>query len=642
MKIPRLIFTFLVLLSYSDSFSQPYDPSKVNPKAVALYTQAQERAEDGNYASAAGLLQQAVDIDKNYVDAWLALGSVFGTLKNYQVSVNYFEKAFAIDPSYTINFKFSYAGYLAGLGQFEKALAAINELLEKAPPKNEKRRKEAEARKKSYEFALDYARNNPDSNYVFAPRNMGNTVNSGESEYFPSLTIDGSELIFTRKLNNTNEDFFSSVKKADGEWDIAKPVGGNVNTPQSEGAQHISSDGDWLVFTGCYRPDGFGSCDIYISYKTPGGWLEPENLGRVINSDQWESQPCLSPDKRDLYFASKRNGGYGGSDIYVSHLLPDGRWSYPENLGPGINTPGDEQCPFIHADNQTLYFTSTHWPGYGDEDLFYVRKQPDGKWTEPVNLGYPINTIDREGTLYIAADGKTAYYASDRSDSKGGLDLYSFELRENVRPFKTLWVKGKVFDKKTGTGLNSSVALTDLGSNRVISQVQTDEEGNYFITLPVGKDYAFTVNRKGYLFYSDQFFLAGKSPDSTYRKDIPLTPIEINASIVLKNLFFDTNKSELKPESQTELDKLVQLLSENPGLTIEISGHTDNVGKPADNLTLSNNRAKAVVDYLAGKNIPASRLLAKGYGETKPVADNKTEEGRAMNRRTEMRVVRQQ
>ncbi len=640
-RISAFLLFFLVT-AFFISEAQPYDPSKVNPKAVALYTQAQERAEDGNYASAAGLLQQAVDIDKNYVDAWLALGSVFGTLKNYQVSVNYFEKAFAIDPSYTINFKFSYAGYLAGLGQFEKALAAINELLEKAPPKNEKRRKEAEARKKSYEFALDYARNNPDSNYVFAPRNMGNTVNSGESEYFPSLTIDGSELIFTRKLNNTNEDFFSSVKKADGEWDIAKPVGGNVNTPQSEGAQHISSDGDWLVFTGCYRPDGFGSCDIYISYKTPGGWLEPENLGRVINSDQWESQPCLSPDKRDLYFASKRNGGYGGSDIYVSHLLPDGRWSYPENLGPGINTPGDEQCPFIHADNQTLYFTSTHWPGYGDEDLFYVRKQPDGKWTEPVNLGYPINTIDREGTLYIAADGKTAYYASDRGDSKGGLDLYSFELRENVRPFKTLWVKGKVFDKKTGTGLNSSVALTDLGSNRVISQVQTDEEGNYFITLPVGKDYAFTVNRKGYLFYSDQFFLAGKSPDSTYRKDIPLTPIEINASIVLKNLFFDTNKSELKPESQTELDKLVQLLSENPGLTIEISGHTDNVGKPGDNLTLSNNRAKSVVDYLVGKNIPAGRLLAKGYGETKPVADNKTEEGRAMNRRTEMRVVRQQ
>jgi outer membrane protein OmpA-like peptidoglycan-associated protein len=617
----------------------------VNKKAVALYTQAQERAEAENYASAAGLLQQAIEIDKNYVDAYLALGSVFGSIKNYHTSVSWYEKAFALDSNYTINYKFSYASNLAGLGQFEKALAAINELFAKSPPKNSTRLKEAEARRRSYEFAINYARNNPDKNYVFAPKNIGGAINSGESEYFPSLTIDGNELVLTRKLGGNNEDFYSS-KKRSGEdtsttgWGIAKSMV-TVNTSLSEGAQNISSDGNWLVFTGCHRPDGMGSCDIYIANKTPGGWSQPENLGRNINTDQWESQPCLSPDKRDLYFTSKRFGGYGGSDIYISHLLPNGKWGPPENLGPGINTPGDEQCPFIHADNQTLYFTSSHWQGYGDEDLFFVRKQPDGTWTAPVNLGYPINTIDREGTLFIAADGKTAYYASDRSDSKGGLDIYSFELRENIRPFKTLWVKGKVFDKKTKTGLSSSIELTDLASKQVISKVETDEAGNYFITLPVGKDYAFNVNRSGYLFYSDNYLLAGRFPDSVYRKDIPLTPIEANASVVLKNIFFDVNKFELKPASQAELDKLLQLLQENPTLTLEISGHTDNVGKPADNLSLSNNRAKAVVGYLSSRNIPAERLIAKGYGETKPVADNKTEEGRAMNRRTEMRVVSQ-
>ncbi len=657
-----LYFTFLIL-HFTFSSAQPYDPSKVNKKAVALYNQAQERAEAENYASAAGLLQQAIELDKNYVDAYLALGSVYGSIKNYNGSVNWYEKAFALDSNYTINYKFSYANNLAGLGQFEKALAAINELFAKAPPKNSTRLKEAETRRRSYEFAVNYARNNPDKNYIFAPKNMGGAINSGESEYFPSLTIDGNELVFTRKLGGNNEDFYASIKKPGGDpagagWDIAKPMTA-VNTSLSEGAQNISSDGDWLVFTACHRPDGMGSCDIYISYKTPGGWSQPENPGRNINTDQWESQPCLSPDKRDLYFTSKRFGGYGGSDIYVSHLQPNGRWGPPENLGPGINTPGDEQCPFIHADNQTLYFTSSHWQGYGDEDLFYVRKQPDarpddprlndsvgqavgwGKWTAPVNLGYPINTIDREGTLFIAADGKTAYYASDRSDSKGGLDIYSFELRENVRAFKTLWVKGKVFDKKTKTGLSSSVELTDLASKQVISKTETDETGNYFITLPVGKDYAFSVNRKGYLFYSDNYLLAGRSPDSVYRKDIPLSPIEANASVVLKNIFFDVNKFELKPESQAELNKLLQLLQENPTLKLEISGHTDNAGKPADNLTLSINRAKAVVSYLSSKNIHAQRLIAQGYGETKPVADNKTEEGRAQNRRTEMRVVSQ-
>ncbi|MGQ0740459.1 MAG: OmpA family protein [Bacteroidota bacterium] len=635
-----LYFTFFILHFTFYAEAQPYDPAKVNKKAVALYTQAQERAEAGSYASAAGLLKQAIEIDKNYVDAYLALGSVYASIKNYTGSVSWYEKAFALDSNYSINYKYSYANNLAGLGQFEKALAAINELFAKSPPKNSTRQKEAEARRKSYQFAVDYAKNNPDKNYVFAPKNAGSAVNSSESEYFPSLTIDGTELVFTRKLSGNNEDFYSSNKKADDGWDIAKPMTG-VNTSLSEGAQNISSDGGWLVFTACHRPDGMGSCDIYISYKTPGGWSQPENLGRNINSDQWESQPCLSPDKRDLYFTSKRFGGYGGSDIYVSHLLPNGKWGIPENLGPGVNTPADEQCPFIHADNQTLYFTSSHWQGYGDEDLFYVRKQPEGTWTTPVNLGYPINTIDREGTLFIAADGKTAYYASDRSDSKGGLDIYSFELRENVRPAKTLWVKGKVFDKKTKTGLSSSVELFDLATKQVISKTETDEAGNYFITLPVGKDYAFSVNRKGYLFYSGNFLLAGRSPDSVYQKDIPLSPIEAGAGVVLKNIFFDVNKAELKPESLVELDKLVQLLDENPALKIEISGHTDNAGKPADNFTLSNNRALAVVSYLTGRNIPAKRLVAKGYGETMAVADNKTEEGRALNRRTEMKVIGQ-
>ena len=200
-------------------------------------------------------------------------------------------------------------------------------------------------------------------------------------------------------------------------------------------------------------------------------------------------------------------------------------------------------------------------------------------------------------------------------------------------------MKGKVFDKKTTKGLPSAVELIDMNTKQLISQVQTDERGNYLITLPVGKDYAFNVNRKGYLFYSDNFFLSNRSPDSTYEKDIPLQPIEANASVVLKNVFFDVNKFDLKPESEAELDKLVQLMNDNPAVKIQIGGHTDNVGKPTDNLTLSNNRAKAVVTYLVSKNIAPQRLVAKGFGETQPIDDNKTDEGRSRNRRTEMKVI---
>ncbi len=635
----KMVFFICSFFTLQHSFAQ-YDPGKINKKAVALYTQAMERIDDGSLTNAAGLLQQAIEADKNYVEAYLAIAGIYGKLKNYNSSIANYEKAFAADSNYTLDYKLAYSIQLAGTGEFERALNAVNELLTKKPPKNQTSLESAQKRKRSYEFAVEYAKNNTIKNYVFAPQNVGPNVNTTESEYFPSLTIDAKELIFTRRLKGVNEDFYYS-KSNGGQWDPAKPIEGDINTPMSEAAQNISSDGQWLVFTANNRENSYGNYDLFISYLTPQGWSEAINLGGRLNSDQWDAQPCLSPDKKDLYFASRRLGGIGGKDIYVSHLQANGKWSDPENMGPGINTAGDDECPFIHADNQTLYFVSNGLPGYGGNDLFVSRKNNSGQWEKPMNLGYPVNTINDEGTLFIAADGKTAYYASDRNDSKGGHDIYSFELRQDIRPNKTLWVKGKVFDKKTTNGLPCSVELIDLSTRQTITKVQTDETGNYFLTLPVGKDYAFNVNRKGYLFFSDNFLMTGHSPDSIYEKNIALQPIETNASVVLKNIFYDINKFELKPESQVELDKLIQMLTENPTLKIEISGYTDNVGKPADNLTLSNNRAKAVVNYLVSKNILPQRLTFKGYGETKPLADNKTEDGRALNRRTEMKVVSQ-
>ncbi|HPG10908.1 MAG TPA: OmpA family protein [Chitinophagaceae bacterium] len=638
MKKPILFIIFISLLF--TGYSQGYNPEKVNKKARELYNQALERAQDGHLVNAAGLLLQSIEKDKKFLEAYLSLAGVYGQLKNHKNSISYYEQAFALDSDYTAEYKLPYSINLAAIGEFEKAQKAIDELMAKNPPEGSATYKAAMYRKNCYDFAVAYAEKEKNKEYVFTPVNLGSNINSHESEYFPSLTIDGKELVFTRRINNFNEDFYYS-KKEDSNWSASVAMPGNVNTAQNEGAQNISQDGEWLVFTGCNRRDGYGSCDIYISYNTPQGWSEAFNMGSKINSDQWESQPCLSPDKRDLYFASSRPGGYGGIDIYVSHLQPNGRWSEPENLGPDINTSANESCPFIHADNQTLYFTSAGLPGYGGNDLFYTRKGPGGAWSVPVNLGYPINTINDEGTIFITADGTTAYYASDRSDSKGGLDIYSFELRDDIRPYKTLWVKGQVFDNKTKKGLPSSVELIDMATKKPITKVQTDETGNYFLTLPIGKDYVFNVNRRGYLFYSDNFLMKDRTPDSTYQKNIPLQPIEMNASIILKNVFFDVNSFELKPESEAELDKLVQLLQENPQLKVEIGGHTDNVGKPSDNLTLSNNRAKAVVDYLLKNNIPANQLTAKGYGETKPVADNNIEEGRAKNRRTEMKVLSQ-
>ncbi|MBS1948483.1 MAG: PD40 domain-containing protein [Bacteroidetes bacterium] len=631
-------YWFIILFVMEASFSMAqYSPEKVNPKAVQLYTKALEIAREGQFKEAIGILQKSLKIDGHFEDAYLSMAGMYGELKNYQAAIDNYERARSIDSNYFIDFSLSYSIDLAGKGEFGKALDAVNKFLS-ISNLNESGTKAANYRKKCYQFAIDYANAHPADGYKFEPQNLGDSVNSDVSEYYPTITIDGKKLVFTRRVNNDNEDFYESYL-IDGKWSRARGLGGNINTNMNEGAQNISQDGQWLIFTGCNFPEGYGSCDLYISYLEKDGWSSPENLGRGINTEFWESAPSLSPDKRDLYFTSNRPGGYGGNDIYVSHRMQNGRWSEPQNLGPAINTIGDESAPFIHADNQTLYFTSSGHQGYGGDDLFVSRKDSTGKWTKPLNLGYPVNTIENEGSIVISADGKTAYYASDRADSRGGLDIYSFQVREDVRPTRTLWIKGKVYDSKTRKGLPSAVELTDLSSKQILSKVQTNEKGDYFITLPIGRNYAFNVNRNGYLFFSENFSLSHKAPDSTYNIDIPLQPIETNAMVVLKNIFFDVNKYDIKPESHVELDEVVALMKENPSVKIEIDGYTDNVGKPSDNQKLSQDRAKSVVSYLSAKGISTTRLSFKGFGETNPVADNGTEEGRAKNRRTELKVV---
>ena len=629
---------FIFLLSYITN-AQWYDPEKVDHNANTIYSLALNKAQSEDYITSIKMINEALKIEPKFVDAYLSLAGINANMKNYKESVNQFEKAFALDSVYTYNYLLPYSISLAGTGRFNDALNAVNKFLLDTTI-NARSRKAGEFRKGTYQFAIDYASTHPDKNYVFKPENLGDSINTTDLEYFPSLTIDGKKLIFTRRIKN-NEDFYESDLNDKGTWEKAYPLPGNINsTTFNEGAQNISQDGKWLIFTGCNFPEGLGSCDLYISYLTKNGWSTPENLGPNVNSEFWESTPSLSPDKRDLYFSSNVPGGFGGKDIWVCHRNENGKWDEPLNLGAEINTAGDESTPFIHADNQTLYFNSNGHAGYSEKpDIFVTRKLPNGKWSKPENLGYPINTIDDEGSLVVAPDGKTAYYSSDRSDTKGGLDIYTFQLRQDIRPFKTLWVKGQVYDKKTKEGLPSSVELTDISTRQLISKLQTDEDGNYLVTLPVGKDYAFNVKRKGYLFYSENYNLSAASPDSTFLADIPLQPIEANAHIILKNVFFDTKRTELKPESITELDNVVRLMNENPTIKILISGYTDNVGKPADNLALSKGRAVAVVNYLLNKGVKNERLSFKGMGEANPVADNTTEEGKALNRRTELTIV---
>lgn len=605
-------------------------------KAEEAYSAALLQLRDGLVRDAVPLLGKAIEYNPDYVDAYLSLAGVYGEMKQYDKAVSTFEKAKAIDSSAFAYLLLPYSINLAGLGRFEDALSAINSYLS-LPGLNDRSVKSAQYRKRSYEFAIDYKRTHPADGYIFTPQNLGDSINTKESEYYPSFTIDDSLFVFTRRTGNNREDFIESVKTKDN-YSASKIIGGDINMEPFKGAINISQDGDWLLFAGDFGRQGKGNFDIYISYNTPKGWSEPLNLGSNVNTEFWESSPSLSADKNALYFSSNRPGGYGGKDLYVSYRQKDGKWGPAMNMGADINTAGDELAPFIHADNQTLYYTSDGLPGYGNADMYVLRKKGN-QWGKPENLGYPINTIDDEGSLFIASNGYTAYYASDRADSRGGLDLYRFDMKPDVRPAKTLYIKGYVTDAKTGKGLPCSVELASDSSREAIMKVQTDETGFYFVPLPVGSDYTLTVNRKNYLLYSDVFALANKAADNTYQKNIALQPIELNASVILKNIQFASNSYQLEPVSEIELTKVLQLLTDNPTVKLQVNGHTDNTGIPANNLSLSANRAKAVMAYLINHGIDAKRLSSKGFGETRPIADNNTEEGKAKNRRTELVVT---
>jgi outer membrane protein OmpA-like peptidoglycan-associated protein len=633
-----LIFCGAFVLMSTFAFAQTPRQSS-NPKALKKYNEALVALEDNRSAEGIALLGSALQIDSNFIDAYLSLAGALGNTKQYKKAVTVYDRARLKDSTYFTPYLLPYSINLAGLGQFEEALAAIHNFLT-LDGLSGRSIKAAQYRKKTFEFALSTSQKNKNASYVFAPKNLGDSVNSSSSEYYPSVTVTDDALVFTRRTGNAREDFLLSAINSKDSFNKAAPLDGDINLEPRKGAITVSQDGDWLFFAADIAGAGIGDFDIYKSVYTPSGWSEQENLGDSINTDFWESSPAISPDKRALYFSSTRPGGYGGADLYVSYLKPNGRWTEAVNMGPTINTAGDEMAPFIHADNQTLYFTSDGLPGYGGSDLFVLKKLPNGQWGIPENMGYPINTIENEGSLAVAADGYTAYYASDREDSRGGLDIYSFTLPTHARPFKTIYVKGVVTDLISKKGLPANLELTDNASGTLINKVQTDELGHYFITLPEGKDYTFTVNRKGYLFYSSAYALSGAAPDSTYVKNIALEPIKLASNFVFTQVLFESNSYALLPASLPELNKLVQILEENPSMHIQISGYTDNIGKASDNLILSTNRAKSIVNYLSGKGIATERLSYKGFGSDNPIATNETPEGRALNRRTSFTITK--
>ncbi|MCJ8211231.1 OmpA family protein [Mucilaginibacter sp. RS28] len=625
----------LILLAFPlVIFAQQRPLSTRNEAALKQFAYANSAIDVRKYDEAIKLLTTAIAAEERFIEAHVLLGDLYRVKHQYRESADSYLKAININPEYNQSVYYKLSEMEIGAGRYKDAQMHLVKYLA-YPYLQDKDRFYAKKMVADCDFSLK-AMQKP---VPFKPVALGPEINTTDDEYLPVATADESMLIFTRKINN-NEDFYRSLKKA-GKWQKAEYLSQQINTPQyNEGAQSISQDGKYLFFTGCNRPDGLGRCDIYISQKKGEDWSKPFDLSPPVNSAAWESQPSISADGKTLYFVSNRRGGYGGYDIWKSTLSAQG-WSEPQNLGPNINTAFDEQSPFIHPDDSTLYFASNGWPGMGNKDLFISRLSPKGVWSKPENLGYPINSGGDENGLTITANGSFAFFASNNlNPGRSDFDIYMFELPAAIKPHSVTYVKGTVTDALTKKPIESLVEIIDLDNNQsVYKDASSPLQGDFLATLTSGKNYGLNISRPGYLFYSDNFSLQGHTPKEPFVINVALSPIEIGKKVVLKNIFFDTNQYDLKPQSKAELQKIIEFLNANPTVRVEISGHTDDVGKDQINQTLSENRAKAVYSYLTANGIGGGRLVYKGYGKTLPMVPNSNEENRARNRRTEFKII---
>lgn len=595
---------------------------------------AQQSARTGDYDRAMDQVQSALRRSPEFMEAWVFKAELHIMRGEDEQGVHAFRQAMANEGPSGVLFRWGRLALQMGNYTMADSVLAVYETALDAPATY---REEASKMRGNAQFALNLMANP----VPFDPESLGESVNRLEMQYFPSITGDGNTLVFTARNLTTpplDEDFYVT-EKSEGTWSDAERLTGFLNTEGNEGAQSVSADGEIIFYAGCNRPEGRGSCDIYMSYKSrDGSWSEPINLGDSVNSRFWDTQPSISADGKTLFFVRAGSSMEENSDIYYSQWT--GRhWTRARRIPGAVNTRMTESSPFIHFDGKSLYFSSNGHSGMGSLDLFVSRLGEDGRWGEPENLGYPINTFEREFSLIVAPDGRTAYYSSDRGREVDHLELYSFQLPEKVRATPVAWVQAVVLDDATGQPVSAKVQVVDVLSNKSLVQTQSNRNGVFSTSLPARSNYALNVSKPGYMMYSEGFRLENQTEASAEVIEVRLRKLQVGERVVLENVFFDTDSYQLKPESEAELNQLAVFLESNPTVRLSIDGHTDNQGSANYNLELSKNRASAVRDYLITQGVERSRLETQGFGDTKPIADNSTEEGRALNRRTEARIL---
>jgi outer membrane protein OmpA-like peptidoglycan-associated protein len=625
-------FLFLILLSIF-TLSSNAQSKKARKKLMEARTLVSEH----KYQDALEEIDDALNDAPEFVDAWLFKADILNRLGNAEEALQCYVEAQTYDPPYFLNL---FQGrQLYNMQRYAEAIPFL-ESYRSEPRASSKYIEEAVQIIESSKFAIEALK----TAIVYNPINLGPAVNTDNLDYFPSISADGNTLVFThRKLEGQklDEDFwFTERDSANAPWSQAKLIPGRLNSPGNEGAQSISSDGKIIFFAACERPDGAGSCDIYASFLQKNGiWTKAVNLGPAINSGMWESQPSVSSDSKTLYFVRGRSGSDPNMNIFYSEYNK-GRWSKAKPIPGEINTPKQETSPYIHFDNEHLYFSSSGHPGMGDLDFFVSARKGDGTWGEPKNLGHPINTQFQEFSLIVAPDGKTGFFSSDALEGGiGKLDLYEFQLPQSAQAFAIAYLKGRVINVETRAPVPSSLDFFNLEDSTKLLSRNTNNEAEFYAVLPVGSDYGLSIAQPGYLFFSRNFALASKNREEALELLLELEPIKAGQSVTLENVFFEYDSFEINKRSNQEILKVFEFLNLNPNLSVQLEGHTDNQGSLAHNKMLSTNRAKAVKDRLIKLGIAAERLSSNGYGATKPIASNEDEKGRATNRRTEMLIV---
>ncbi len=597
---------------------------------IKIYQKAIDAFEQKNFASSISLLETILKKNERNAEATLFLYQVYAEAKQYQKSINAFEKLIQTDSTIFLPYIVKYASQYMVLGNYTKAAAIVESYKNVIPSYLKSKAAELIA-------ICSFAKSHPIQSEIIVT-NAGDSINTADAEYLPSITVQDSLFLFMRRSNFKREDFFTSTL-AKNKFSKASPLSDDLNMEEKKGSMSLTQDLNTLYYAADYNQKGYGRYDIYKVSKTKKGWSEPKNVGKNINSDYWDSAPSIAPDNQALYFCSNRTGGYGGIDIYVTYKNEKGFWEEAVNMGPTINTAGDEQAPFIHADNKTLYFSSNGWPGFGGSDLFVSRKKIDGAWSNPLNLGYPINTFENEGSIAVAGGGTDAYIASDRADSRGSLDIYKVILAVNTRPNKTFYVNGFIADALTKKPIAGEVVLINTNEETSTMQIKVDTNGNFILGLPYLDSIGIRVNSEGHEFASTILSLENINNLSGSTLNFYLAPIIKTFTKNFNNIFFEINKATLNKKSFVELGALTTYLQSAPTALILIEGHTDYKGDSVQNKLLSSKRANTIATYLISKGIDTTRIKTIGLGGTQPISDNTTEEGRIKNRRTSFTIT---